>query len=91
MARAKHNGNGSLEEATQNLLQAQAILTQTQATFVAQMVDINARMAEMNRINSERFARIETILLEHSRTLRALPEAVREKIGFKSPENPVAK
>jgi hypothetical protein len=43
-------------------------------------------VAETNRINAERFARIEAILLEHSRILRALPDMICDKLGFKSPE-----
>ena len=42
--------------------------------------------------DDERFARIEAILLDHSRILadhtailQALPEAVRERMGFKMP------
>lgn len=79
MARAKSEKNGRLEEAI-------AILLQNQASFLA-------RMAEMDRISSERFARIEAILIEHSRILgehtrilERLPEAIREKIGFKAPQ-----
>jgi hypothetical protein len=90
MARAKSSGNGQLE-------QALATLINTQASFLAQMRD-------MDRVTSERFARIEAILGDHSRILadhsrilaeivrmmQALPEVVREKIGFKSPEKPTA-
>ena len=73
------------------LAQAMTLLIQNQAAFVAQLSDI--------RVESEaRFARIERTLeeikavqAEHSRILRELlpellaklPEAVREKIGFK--------
>jgi hypothetical protein len=85
MARSKNSGNGRLEEAL-------AILIQNQAAFVARMADIdarvaeaNARMAEMDRRIEERFARIEALLLEHNRILQALPDALREKIGFKAP------
>jgi hypothetical protein len=78
VARAKTNGNGRLEEAL-------ATLIQNQAAFVARMSEIDARVADMDRINSERFARIEALLLEHNRILTALPEAIREKIGFKAP------
>jgi hypothetical protein len=93
MARTKAQGNGRLEEAMTSMLQNQAILVQTQAAFVARQTEINARMAETDRINSDRFARIESILLEHSRILaehtrilQLLPDAVREKIGFKAPD-----
>jgi hypothetical protein len=85
MARAKQQGNGRLEEAL-------ATLIQNQAAFVAQLHQRDREMAELQRVNSERFARIESILLEHSRILaehtrilERLPEAVREKIGFKAP------
>jgi hypothetical protein len=78
MARAKSAGNGRLEEAL-------AILIQNQASFLARMSDIDARVAEMDRINAERFARIEALLLEHNRILQALPDAIRDKIGFKPP------
>jgi hypothetical protein len=85
MARAKNAGNGRLEEAL-------AVLIQNQAAFVARISEIDARVAEMDRINAERFARIEDrfariegLLLEHSRILKALPDAIRDKIGFKPP------
>jgi hypothetical protein len=78
MARAKSAGDGRLEEAL-------AILIQNQAAFVARIAEIDARVAEMNRVNSERFARIEALLLEHSRILKALPDVIRDKIGFKPP------
>jgi hypothetical protein len=78
MARAKNAGNGRLEEAL-------ATLIQNQAAFVARMSEIDARVSEMERINSERFARIEALLLEHNRILQALPDAIRDKIGFKPP------
>ncbi len=80
---AHGKSSGRLEEAL-------AILIQYQAAFVPRMADIDAREAETNRLNSKRFARIEALLLEHtrilldhSRILEALPEAVREKFGFK--------
>lgn len=82
----------SLVLAQANLVQAQAALAQQHTAFLAhaaeidvRVSEINARMAETNRVNSERFARIEAILMEHSRILRALPDAIRDKIGFKSP------
>lgn len=59
------------------------MLIQNQAAFLS-------RMAEIERSASERFGRIENdmtailrILSEHSRLLERLPEAVRDKIGFK--------
>jgi hypothetical protein len=79
VARPKTGRNGRLEEAI-------AILLQNQASFLARMSDIDARVSETDRINSERFARIEALLLEHNRILEALPDAIRDKIGFKPPE-----
>ena len=86
MARTKTQTNGRLEEAMATLLQNQAL-------FVAQMADINHRLDERFARIDERFARIEAILIQHSqilnehtRILQALPEAVRDKIGFKSVE-----
>lgn len=96
MAKTK-DGNGKLEEALTMLIHTQAAFTQTQQAF-------SARMAEMDRINSERFARLEAILLDHgrilsdhsrileahTRILQAIPEAVRDKIGFKAPDAPAS-
>ena len=90
--KAKRNAhNGRLEEAI-------AMLVQTQATFVQNQAAFQAQLSETERENSKRFARIEAILMEHSRilaehsrileelpeTLAQLPEAVRQKIGFKA-------
>jgi hypothetical protein len=91
MARAKSTTNGRLDDAMRELAHAQATLVQTQASFLAQMADSNREAAEFRRRTEEwqrradeRFARIENILLDHSRILRELPDAVREKIGFKT-------
>lgn len=78
-ARKRLNGKERLEE-------AMVLLIQNQASFLA-------RISEMDRVNSERFARIEaelmaikTILLQHEEILRSLPEAIREKVGFIPPK-----
>jgi hypothetical protein len=54
--------------------------------------ETNRRMDERFARMDERIARIEAILLQHSRILdehtrmlQVLPEAVREKIGFRPP------
>ena len=85
MARARYQRNGRLEEAMATLLQNQAL-------FLAQVADMNHRFDERFARMDERFARIEAILVqysqilsEHTRMLQALPEAVRDKIGFKAP------
>jgi hypothetical protein len=91
MAKAKNHQNGKLDEAMQALAHAQATLVQTQATLVAQMADsqreaveFRRRADEWQRRADERFARIEAILIDHGRILLQLPDAVREKIGFKA-------
>jgi hypothetical protein len=78
MAHAKNAGNGRLKDAL-------ATLIQNQASFLARMSDIDSRVADMDRTNSERFARIEALLIEHNRILQALPDVIRDKIGFKPP------
>jgi hypothetical protein len=77
------NGHDRLEEAI-------ALLIQNQAAFVGQLAEANRERAELKRESDERFARIEAqmaeiirVLNEHGRILERLPEAVREKIGFK--------
>jgi hypothetical protein len=72
------NGHDRLEEAI-------AILTQNQASFLT-------RMADIEQATSERFGRIEKdiaailrVLADHGQLLERLPEAVRDKIGFKAP------
>lgn len=95
MARTKSQGNGKLDkldEAMSALVQAQALLVQNQAAF-------QSELTQVQRVNAERFERLERILLEHSRILaehsrilaehsrilQALPDAVRDRIGFKVP------
>ncbi len=97
MARGKNSGNGQLQEAMGNLLQSQALLVKNQAALLAQVAESERYRDELNRINTERFARIEAMLTEHSRILtdhnrilidltrqvESLRDAVRDKIGFK--------
>jgi hypothetical protein len=99
MARAKDQPNGRLEEALNMLIQSQAALLPQQTAFLARAAETDHRLSELDRIIAERlariderfariderFARIEAILMEHGRILQALPEAIREKIGFKIP------
>ena len=76
------NENG-LHQAMQQVLQTQSQMQQTTALLMKSQMETNAR-------NEERFARIDKTLDEHTRILNylvhlieALPEAVREKIGYK--------
>ncbi|HYV34431.1 MAG TPA: hypothetical protein VE988_01930 [Gemmataceae bacterium] len=84
MAKTKNHENGRLEDAI-------ATLIQNQASFLARMSAMDERYARMDERFAhidDRFARIEAILLEHNRLMLALPEAVRDKIGFRAPEKP---
>jgi predicted nucleic acid-binding Zn-ribbon protein len=67
-----------------------------QAAFSRQMAGLEARTAERFARIDERFARVEkemkegfdeirTILIRHEHMLQALPEAIRDKIGFRTP------
>jgi septal ring factor EnvC (AmiA/AmiB activator) len=73
----------ALNQSTAALNQSMATLNLAMASFVAQNVDTNTRLTKLEAEASERFARIEAILMEHSRILRALPEVIRDKIGLK--------
>ena len=82
---ASEDGHDRLEEAI-------ATLIQNQAAFVSSLRETDRLHAKFERETAERFARIETqmseiirVLNEHGRLLERLPEAVREKIGFKPP------
>jgi hypothetical protein len=73
----KNNGANRLEE-------AMALLIQNQVQFLT-------RISDIDRINTDRFSRIEDelagirgLLLDHEQILRSLPEAIRDKIGFTS-------
>ncbi|HMC65379.1 MAG TPA: hypothetical protein VKI65_10615 [Gemmataceae bacterium] len=90
----------NMARSQQTLLQNQALfvgqIAETNRRIDEQNHRIDERFARIDerfaRID-ERFARIEAILLQHSqilneltRMLDRLPEAVRDKIGFKPPE-----
>ena len=64
-----------------------ARLTEMERTSTARLAEMErlaaARMAEIDK----RFARIEAILLEHSRMLLALPDAIRDKIASRCPSS----
>ena len=63
--------NGRLEEAL-------ATLINNQALFVGQLARMDERFAHIEAKLTE----IKSILLHHQRTLEALPEAIRQKVGF---------
>jgi hypothetical protein len=91
-----------LEDALATLLQNQATLVQNQAIYQAQKAEVDQRIAEIqrqmaeterqrvetDRLSAERFARIEAILVDLMRMMERLPEAVREKTGFRPAQPP---
>ena len=68
------SSNGQLEAAL-------ATLINNQALFIGQQARMDDRFA---RIEGE-LGEIKSILIHHQRTLEALPEAIRQKIGFQKP------
>jgi hypothetical protein len=88
--KAEQNGHDRLDQAI-------ALLIQNEAAFVARLNEADKERAEMRReqieiqrATEERFRSIEgqmaeiiRVLNEHTRVLERLPEAVRDKIGFK--------
>lgn len=63
-----------------SLEQAMAVLIQNQATFVSNLNETNQRFAKIER----ELEQIKSILIRHEQLLAGLPEAIREKIGFKT-------
>ncbi len=69
----KRNVNGGLAA-------AMARLVQNQAAFVSHMRETQGEFALIRR----ELEQIKTILMRHERILADLPEAIRQKVGFKS-------
>lgn len=68
------------------LAEAVALLIQNQAAFLGRVSEMDRRLIELSTQMTDRFARIESILVQQGKVLEALPEAIRLKIGFgKSP------
>ncbi len=70
------------------LAEAIALLINNQAQFLLAMSRMDERFSRMD----ERFSHVESeladikaILIRHEQMLQALPEAVRQKVGFKQP------
>jgi len=73
-----------LNTGTINLREAIALLIHNQASFVSQMAEMNKRRDELAAQSERRFAAIERELHEIRKVLLELPEAIRQKIGFKT-------
>ena len=72
---ARRNGT------TVNLESAIALLIHNQAQFMSHLDEDRQRFARIERKLDD----IENLLLQHEQILRNLPEAIRQKIGFKKP------
>ncbi|HEV8132675.1 MAG TPA: hypothetical protein VGQ81_15620 [Acidobacteriota bacterium] len=66
--------------AKNGLQEAITLLIQNQALFQSEMTQAFREMREMK----EKLDTIEKILIQHSQILAGLPEAIRQKVGFKS-------
>ena len=82
---AKNGSTSRLEEAMAMLIQNQAAFNQNLALVNQNHASLLARISEMDRVTSERFARLEgdlatviRVLAEHTRILERLPDAVRD-------------
>jgi len=81
----KQSGNAmTLEAAIALLIHNQAQFVQLQAQIAAESARLDRRYNEWKEESDRRFARIEALLLEHDRLLRGLPDAIKDKIGFKN-------
>jgi hypothetical protein len=69
-------GSGDLEA-------AMALLIRNEAAATAEIAQIRREEQERRRREDKLFAEILALLAEHSRLLAALPEAIREKIGYR--------
>jgi hypothetical protein len=81
-----HNGRDRLDE-------AKALLIQNQASFVAELRENNRSHAAFERETRETVAQIKAqmaeiirVLNEHGQILERLPDAVRERMGFRPPQ-----
>jgi predicted nucleic acid-binding Zn-ribbon protein len=80
----RFGSSNNLQEAMALLMQNQAALMQTQIAFLAQQTETRARMAQFEDEVRSEFAQIRAILLRHEQALADLPEAIRQKVGFKN-------
>lgn len=71
--------NGSLEQALTLLIQNQAAFMQNQTAFLTHLSETKMEVLAMRKDLEQ----IKTILLRHEHTLNELPEAIRQKIGYK--------
>jgi chromosome segregation ATPase len=76
-------------QANQASFQANLLAMQAEIREInAETRKIEAERREIQRRNDEHFSEIIAILKHHEQMLQALPEAIREKIGFQRGEQP---
>jgi hypothetical protein len=75
------SGNGaSLEAAMALLINNQAALVAQHTSFVSAMAKADQEFGEIRKL----FDKIMAVLARHETLLEKLPEAIRDKIGFKN-------
>jgi hypothetical protein len=79
MATKARNGNGNLESALAQLINNQAALVAQHTTFLVELGETRQAFARMEKDLDT----IKAVLVRHETMLEKLPEAIREKIGFK--------
>jgi hypothetical protein len=79
MATRTRNGNGQLANAMALLLNNQAALVAQHTRFMSEMAETRKEFAEIRKDLDT----IKAVLIRHEAMLEKLPEAIREKIGFK--------
>jgi hypothetical protein len=71
--------NGKLEDAIATLVQNQAALVAQHTQFVSHLDEDRQRFSRIERD----LELIKALLIKHEETLQKLPDAIKEKIGFK--------
>jgi hypothetical protein len=80
MVRKSGNANNNLQE-------AMALLIRNQAAFLSRLTEDHKRLSKNEQDRTDikgDLAQIKAILLRHDQVLADLPEAIRQKVGFKS-------
>lgn len=91
LANLAQNQTAQLQEQTAilaRMAETDKEIAQLRRESEAESARLRRRMDETDRLNAERFARIEALLDEHSRILAELPEAVHRRFGFQPPQRP---
>src|SRR5439155_25376524 len=86
--RRTRNGRGSLEEAMALLIQNQTVFLNRMGDFDRELIELkrdhDREFVEFKQDTTGRLANIESLLIRHEQILEGLPEAIRQKIGFKT-------